>query len=476
MFNRYIKAILVTILITQLQALYSMEKKPTSNPLTSKIDTLLQAYTKIGYFSGTVLVARKGTIVLSKGYGLANHELNVANRPEMKFNIASLTKQFTAFAILQLQEKGLLKVTDSLEKFIPEFPHAKTITLHHLLCHSSGIPNITFFSDFAEKCLQPITLEKEIEYIKQNSGSLDFTPGAHYTYSNSNYLILSYIIQKVSGQSFESYLNEKILHPIGMKNSGLYHQSKILPNRASGYIQANHALANAPFFDFSWAAGSGGMYSTIEDLYRWDRALFGGNQTILPAHIAQEILKPHVAISKEKSGMAYGYGIAVHHDAAGTYWSHEGTIQGFGAYMLHYQNDDISIIILSNFAFAPYKTIAKEIKAILTEKSYELPGKRVICKVKPEILKKYEGTYELQMVEDIYKRPATTITIRADKDHLILTMKNKEEILLPQSTADFFFKESQATIHFTHDVQENVTGLVLHKNEEITPGIKVDHS
>ena len=474
MLQRYLKIAVLAFVMSALPKMYSMEKSmPIPVSTAGQINTLLEAHKKMGNFSGAVLVVNHGKILISKGYGLANYELDVPNKPIMKFRIASLTKQFTAAAILLLQEKGLLKITDSLQKYIPDFPHAQSITLHQLLCHASGIPNITFFSDFSQKCMFAITLDKEIEYIKEHSQSLDFVPGTQYTYSNSNYLILSFIVQKVSGQSFESYLDTQVLQPLGMTHSGLDHQSKILPNRASGYVKNEGTLANAPFFDFSWAAGSGGMFSTIEDMYRWDRALFSDKQNVFPSGILQEIIKPHIAISKGKLGMAYGYGIAVHNDSNETWFSHEGNIQGFSAYMAHYQSDDSSIIVLSNFAFSPYKTIAKNIRAILTGKSYTLPSQKKSCILKAEILQKYAGTYELQAVEDIYKRPAVTITIRAEKDHLTMIMKNKQQILLPSSETDFFIKTSNASIHFEVDSDKKVTGLIMLQNEEVTPGIKV---
>lgn len=169
-----------------------------SYDLRPKLDSCVKAFAEQGKFSGSVLVAKGDKILLSKGYGMANYELDVPNTPRTKFRLASITKQFTAMAIMQLQERGLLSVDDKLIKYIPKYPNGDKITVHHLLTHSSGIPDYETYPDFKQKRVEARTLEQHIEWIKQKP--IDFQPGERYHYSNSGYILLSYIIEKVSGK------------------------------------------------------------------------------------------------------------------------------------------------------------------------------------------------------------------------------------------------------------------------------------
>src|SRR3990172_579170 len=192
-----------------------IKKRPT---VQAKVDEYINAYVNMEQFSGSILIAKGGNILVSKGYGMANYELDVPNGPKTKFRIGSVTKQFTAMAIIQLQEKGLLIFNDPLSKFIPDYPRGNEITLLHLLNHTSGIFNYNESKELQEKMKYPISLERLVESFKNTP--LEFTPGEKYQYSNSNYVLLTYIIEKVSGKSYETYLQENIFQPLGMNNSG----------------------------------------------------------------------------------------------------------------------------------------------------------------------------------------------------------------------------------------------------------------
>lgn len=438
-----------------------------------KIDSLISDYSRQNLFSGTLLVAHKGKIILKNAYNLANRELNVWNTNAMKFRIASLSKQFTALAILQLQEKKLLSVADPLSKFIPNFTEGQKITIHHLLSHTSGIPNITFFADFGTKCLQPITLPEEVEYLRVNTNKLDFEPGTKYTYSNSNYIILSYIIEKASGQSFENYLQEHILKPLGMHDSGLENLSLIIPNRTTGYVRNDTHIKNAPYLDFSWAVGSGGMYSTIEDMYRWDRALYANQQKIALPESFKELFAPHTQIAPDIDSFWYGYGVAIQECEFGLCISHEGNINGFSSYTTHYTKDDTSIIILSNFAFTPYKTIESAIRNIIANRPYENLYPKKSISLKNEDLEKFVGTYQMEEVLGLYRRAPSIIEIRNAGDHLVLTMRKNDYKIYPESSNKFFFTTLEATLTFEINGDGKVTGVIYKQNQEITPGKKV---
>lgn len=314
------------------------------------LDSYLQNQTDRQNFSGTALIAKKGKVLLKKGYGLANYELNVANAPAMKFRIGSLSKQFTALAVMQLQEKGLLKISDTLARYIPDFPNGHKITLHNLLTHTSGIFNISTMPDIIERAKQSITLEKLVERIKKNKP--EFAPGDHYSYNNSGYILLTHIIEKITGKPYEQYLQENIFNPLGMQESGIDDPIQIIPNRAAGYSKDTKGLINAPYTDMAWTAGAGQIYSTIEDLYRWHVALQSGK--LLAKESVKTLMAAHVQM--ETANEWYGYGLYhIKNTKFGPLIGHRGKTLGFHSALYYYPEHDIVIIILSNFMFAPLK-------------------------------------------------------------------------------------------------------------------------
>lgn len=344
-----------------------MQKNNGDAKMGPAIDAMLQTLTYAGNFSGTVLVAKKGKVILRKAYGFANYELDVRNTPTMKFRICSLTKQFTALAILQLQERGLLNVNDPLAKYFPDFPNGSNITIHHLLTHTSGIFNISTTADILERTKQSINLEKEIVIIK--SGKAEFTPGDHYSYNNSGYILLTYIIEKVSGKSYEKYMQENIFNPLGMKNSGIDDPIKIIKNRASGYSKENNILQNAPYTDMAWAAGAGYIYSTIDDMYLWDRALY--TQKLLSKKSLDAMTTGYTPLEPGSHELFYGYGVGVAKTPFGTLIEHRGGTSGFKAIISRYIEQDICIIFLSNFMFIQTQKIKDDIAAILFNKPHQ---------------------------------------------------------------------------------------------------------
>ena len=245
----------------------------------SKLDEYVKALVDMGQFSGSVLVAKDGKILLCKGYGMANYELDVPNMPQTKFRLGSITKQFTAMAIMQLQERGLLSVTDKLSKYIPDYPHGDEITIHHLLTHTSGI--VAKISECNDEKIKPHTIQQVIALFKNKP--LDFKPGEKYSYSNAGYIVLSYIIEKASGKKYEEFLREYVFMPLGMNSSGYDQASLIIKKRASGYNNNGDELVNASCILVSFFAGAGCLYSTIEDFY------IGGTKHFTQKHCCQKL-------------------------------------------------------------------------------------------------------------------------------------------------------------------------------------------
>jgi len=313
--------------------------------LVSQIDKGVTSLVEQDRFSGSVLVARDGKVLLSKGYGMANIELGVPNTPQTKFRLASITKQFTAMAILQLQQQGKLNVQDPICQHIQDCPEAwQPITIQHLLTHTSGIHDYTGDADSLTARKQTFTPAKIIALFYDLP--LDFTPGTTFSYSNSGYIVLGQIIEQVSGESYATFLQENIFGPLQMLNTGYDNNRTVIMDRASGYTSST---ANADYVDMSYPYAAGGLYSTVEDLFKWDQALYTDKLILKP--LRDEMFTPIVPIPKciqscYDIGYGYGWIIANRFDQP-LVW-HNGSIEGFSTEIDRYPEANVTIIILSN--------------------------------------------------------------------------------------------------------------------------------
>ena len=367
----------------------------------TKADAHVEAFTKQGRFMGSVIVAQNGKILLSKGYGMANLEHEVPNKANTKFRIGSITKQFTAVAILQLQEQGKLNVQDPISKYIPNSPEAwKKVTIHHLLNHTGGVPSYTSTPDYMVHMRESA---KPLDFIERfKNKPLDFEPGTKHVYSNSGYFLLGIIIEQVSSKSYEAYLKEHIFDRADMQDSGYDWDSKVLKNRAAGYQREKDGMRNAAFLDMGQPYAAGSLYSTVEDLFRWDRALK-----------TEKILKQDSLKAAWTPGLNnYGYGwsiskIAGEHKTIG----HGGGINGFSTMMLRLPDDDAFIAVFANMETPDSGRIANELARMLLGQTVEPPFERKAITVAPEILERYTGKYQLGPM---------TFTVKNEKTHLVV--------------------------------------------------------
>jgi len=302
------------------------------------ITTKADAAAKQNDFMGSVLVAKGGKVLLKKGYGMANVELDVPNEPNTKFRLGSITKQFTATAILQLAAQGKLHVEDPVSKYIENSPASwKDITIHHLLTHTSGIPNFTSFPEYEKTQREPVTPVQLVARFKDRP--LDFAPGSKFKYSNSGYEVLGVIIEKVSGEKYEDYLKKHIFDPLDMNDSGYDHDTQIIKHRAAGYEKSKDGkLRNADYIDMSIPYSAGSLYSTVEDLYRWDRALY--TDKILNAEWKKKMFTPFLD--------NYAYGWIVRGTGADQIIAHNGGVNGFRTAINRFPATDACVIILTN--------------------------------------------------------------------------------------------------------------------------------
>ncbi len=333
-----------------------LDTPPTEADLraAAAIDDYVNGLVSDGVFSGAILVARNGAVVLNRGYGMANAEQNIANTPQTRFRLASLTKPFTAMAVLMLHHRGELHIYDPICIYLPECPETwRDITIRHLLSHTSGIPNYTDFLDYETTEMQRTAPEQLIARFKDLP--LLEEPGFLYRYNNSGYVLLGVIIERVSGQSYEAFLQENIFDPLQMLNTGYDHNANAIQDgQALGYTTPGF---EAPFLDASTLHASGSLYSTVEDMYRWDQALY--SEYFVPATLRDEMFTP--------VQYGYGYGWKIDTWTGQLRYSHPGFINGFSNYIARYPEERMFVIVLSNAQNAPAQAMTEQIARIMTD-------------------------------------------------------------------------------------------------------------
>jgi CubicO group peptidase (beta-lactamase class C family) len=439
-----------------LLALVSLTPRAGALDVTSKYEEYMDAAVKVRHFSGSVLVTRGGVPVFSKGYGLANVEHQVPNMPETKFRLGSITKQFTAMAILILQERGKLSVEDPVGKYLADAPKAwDEVTIHHLLTHTSGVHSYTSMPDYGKKMAQPETVESMIARFKDRP--LDFKPGEKFDYSNSGYFLLGAIIEKVSGQSYESFLKAAIFDPLEMKDTGYDHPATVLAHRAAGYVRKGEIVENAPYLDMAQPYSAGSLYSTTLDLAKWDQALNAG------ALISEDSMAR--MFTPEKSNYAYGWSVATRDGRKET--GHGGGINGFATDIVRYPDDKVCVVVLANELPASPGKVARDLARITFGESVALPKERIVAQVAPEVLDAYIGRYELG--------PKFVMTITREGDHLMAQPTNQAKLaFFPESETDFFAKVADAQIGFVKDDAGKVTHMVANQGGRETKAKRLE--
>ncbi len=430
--------------------------------IEAKVDEYVGTYLKIGNFSGSILIAKEGRIPLSKGYGMADLEHDVPNTPQTIFRLGSVTKQFTSMAIMQLQEKRLLNVDDPIAKYLPTYPNGEEITIHHLLTHTSGIPNFTSFPDYEKTMMLPSPVEKTIQRFKDKP--LEFTPGEKFKYSNSGYILLGYIIEKVSGQFYEEFLKENIFQPLNMMNTGYDHHHTLLKHRASGYSTAGGELTNAAYIDMSIPHAAGALYSTVEDLYLWDRALY--TEKLVKKSTLDRMFTPFVEAEFGAIKAHYAYGWSRLSLFNREVIAHGGGINGFRTNIARYVDDDVCIVVLSNIETAPVEKISMDLAAIVFGEEYEVPKERVAAEVDPKVYDAYVGQYELT--------PDLIATVTKENNRLFAQATGQPKFeLYPESETKFFAKVADIQVTFVKNEKGEVTQLIVHQEGKDTPAKKI---
>jgi len=403
------------------------------NELQTKMDEYIQPIVKTNNFSGTILVSKNGVILFQKEYGLANRAFGVATQANTRFHILSLSKTFTAAAILMLEQEGKLSTTDLLSKYIPDYPYGEKITIHHLLAHTSGITNINDLPIYEQSTMfSHQSLEALISLFKNQP--LEFQPGERYQYSNSNYNLLAYIIEKVSGLSYGNFLSQYIFKPLAM-TSTLHHDqmSEMIPNEAVGYVTDSlFGIQKAPYFDWSTKTGNGSIISTAPDLLKWMQAL--SKTALLNDHSKSKMFTLYA-----ESG--YGWYIKKLFDRNCVYMN--GRAPGFSAYMAMYGEDKVSVVVLSNIYVPVANRIGIDLVGMVFNQPVE-PLKLHDSKISQADAKPIKGSY--QFGKDFY-RPNYVMDVTEKGGYLYTNWG----VLIPEKPSQFIQRYYWSKVAFKKD-------------------------
>jgi CubicO group peptidase (beta-lactamase class C family) len=417
-----------------------------ASDLSAQIDKLLSDVYKPGAPGAAVLVKKQGRVILRKGYGLANLELNVPVEPDMVFRLGSITKQFTAVAALMLAEEGKLSLQDEVTRFLPDYPtQGKKITVENLLTHTSGIKSYTDLPEWLPLQRKDMTVSEIIDLAKDKP--MEFSPGERWKYCNSGYILLGAIIEKAAGKTYADFLQERIFTPLGMKSSCYDSTSRIIARRASGYTKGNAGFENAPYLSMSQPFAAGSLASTVDDLATWTEALLAGKL------IKRETLEKAFTSYQLKDGLdtGYGYGWCVSRYEGHRLIEHGGGIHGFLSYALFFPEDQVFVALLTNVTARETQPEPRAFRAGCL--ALGIPYKEPVPISLPG--------------KDL--APLTGVFVNAEGEELYITLQDnalfaqpagegKSEIK-PVSATEFVSTDSPARLQFQKDEKGGITGL-----------------
>lgn len=330
--------------------------------LAKKIDSIIQTeFNNPNDPGGVFLVSKKGKTLYEKAFGKANLELDVNMTPQHVFQIGSMTKQFTAVSILILESQGKLTVNDPISKYIPDYPSGNSITIHHLLTHTSGIKDFTKMKTISEIAQKEMSPKMMVDFFKNEP--VDFKPGEKFEYNNSGYVLLGYLIELVSGEKYEDFIRKNIFEKAGMRNSYYASDRKLIKNRAYGYHKKSEGYVNRTIISFSVPFASGSLMSTVEDMVKWQGAL---NQNIFlkPEQIRKAFTKYKPNNGEE---FTYGYGWHLKEINGVSTREHGGSVFGFKSMAVYIPDEDVYVIGLSNCDCHSPTQITKDIARLILE-------------------------------------------------------------------------------------------------------------
>ncbi|MGZ8558211.1 MAG: serine hydrolase [Chitinophagaceae bacterium] len=448
---------------------YAQQKN--DKQLAIGFDKMLSEQFKINETGATALVARNGQIIYNKGFGMANLELNVPMQADHVFRIGSITKQFTAIAILQLMEQGKLNLQDEITRFIPEYPtQGYKITVEHLLTHTSGIQDFSRMKDSAKKITGDVTPSEMIDYFKNQP--MRFAPGTKWEYSNSGYFLLGYIIEKITAKTYAEYLEENFFKPLCMTNSLYASNTKIIKNRVGTYIGGEYGYENAPTLSMTHPYAAGSIQSTVEDLFKWHQAVHA-YKLVKKESLDKAFTRYKLTNGKET---AYGYGWRLGYVYESPSIWHGGLISGSITMAVYLPKEDVFVAVFSNCECNSPEDITSRLAGIASGK----PSAYKEIPIENAILQSYTGVYENE------KGQQRIIIVSENKLYSQLGRGPKSNVKAWQKDQFFFDNDAMVTIEFSRNKKSEIEKLttkrptgneVWNKTNKPIPnekGIKVD--
>lgn len=423
--------------------------------LAAEFDRLISPILKAGEPGGVVLVARKGRVIYRKAFGLANMELGVPMRQEMVFNVGSLTKQFTAVAVLQLAEQGKLSLGDEITKYLPDYPTGgQKITVENLLTHTAGIPGS------APEAITSLQGRKDLVGLQEiiatfKNRPLDFTPGTRWSYSNNGYILLGAVIEKVSGLSYPAYLEKNIFKPAGMTHTLFGDDQLLVRNRAASYVysRAESRFLNAVNDKVETAYSAGAIQSTAEDLLKWNQAL-ESHKLITKASLEKARTEFKLPGGR---GTHYGYGWFIGNIQGSPLVEHGGNMGGFMSHAIYLPREDVFVVVLYNFRDARLpEFLAGDLAALAIGKPFNI---REVA-LDENLLKTYAGVYEEEGVE-------RRLTVENGRLFYQRVGANRMS-MRPYAKDKFFFENTAVVAEFKRDAGGKLIGLELSNKRGIS--------
>jgi D-alanyl-D-alanine carboxypeptidase len=417
------------------------------NELIQAIDNLTKETYKPSEPGAAIILAKDGKIVFRKGLGMANLEFMIPIEPDMVFRLGSITKQFTAVAILMLAERGRLNIDDSVNKFLPEYPmHDHTITIEHLLTHTSGIKSYTNMQDWPSLCRNDYSVEGLIAFFKDQP--IQFAPGTRWAYNNSGYILLGAIIEKVTGQTYEQFIQQNIFNPLGMIHSFYDSPIRVIQRRVAGYNKGPEGYTNAMYLSMTQPYSAGALASTVDDLVIWDSALH--TEQLLSQESLQQAFTPHQFA--DGSSTAYGYGWKISEYEGHRLVEHDGDIQGFKTHAIRMPDDHVFVAILSNNGGTNPEQFAFEIAALAIDRPYTEPPS---IELNPGVLTQYQGVYQINGTEEGH-------IVCEDSKLFSQHGQNPRVELVPFSSTEFYFKDNSCNRLSFIESDGIIIGIKMH--------------
>ena len=427
--------------------------------LETKLDRIIQKNYQPEKPGAAALVTKDGEVIYRKAFGEANLELDVSMKPEMVFEIGSMTKQFTAVAILMLEEQGEISLQDDITKYIENYPtHGHEITIYHLLTHTSGIKSYTSMKEWQDKWRKDFKPKEMIDLFKNEP--MNFAPGEKFSYNNSAFFMLGYIIKKVSGMPYPEFLEKKIFQPLGMDNSYYGSHRKIIKNRADGYQKKSGDFVNEEFLSLTQPGAAGSIMSTVDDMWKWQQAI--KNNRLIKRETLEKAFTEYTLNNGEP--INYGYGWFLKEINGSPTIEHGGGIFGYTSNGIYLPKEEVYVVMLTNRDdISPQKTSTK-LAAEVIGKPY--PDKEDAIEVKNSFLESLTGVYEFKDGKTRY------ITHKDGQLHSQLK-GSKKIALFPVSKSRFHFEDSFSRYEFTKE-KEGTVKVVFHNRAGNTKGQKSD--